>query len=262
MSEGPHESLNYISENPVNENIITIITSTLNAGGSIELLIESLRAQTAKNFFWIVADGGSTDHTLQMLARSKDVVTHILHGPDFGIYDGLNRAVSIVLTPYYLVIGADDTLEKDAIQNFTEAAANAPADFISGFVRTSDGAELRPGRGNYFRYGHLAYISQHSVGTLIRTDLHKKVGVYSNRFPIAADRHFILNAILNYGASVKAIDTTIGTYAVTGTSNRQFHNALLDIFKVDYELSRRPLFSVVKSIFRYMLNIHRLSRLS
>jgi glycosyltransferase involved in cell wall biosynthesis len=239
---------------------VTIITSTLNAEGTIKNLIGSLRAQSTNNFEWVVADGGSTDQTLAILQEYKDVVTRVLPGPDFGIYDGLNRAISTVRTPYYLVVGADDTLDPNAICVSTKAAKSSKSDFISGHVKTSDGRTLLPSRGNAVRYGHLAYVSQHSVGTLIKTDLHKEVGLYSNRFPIAADRHFILNAIEHHGASVEVLDTTMGTYAMTGTSSTQLHNTLLDMFKVDYELSKHPLVSVLKSILRYALYIPRLAR--
>ena len=240
--------------------LVTVITSTLNAEETVEELIRSLRAQSSHDFEWIVADGASTDSTLDILNEARDVVTHLLKGPDFGIFDGLNRAIGLVKTPYYLVVGADDVLDPDAIRILNNAAENSNFDFISGHVRTPDGGMLRPKRGNAFRYGHLAYVSQHSVGTLIRTDLHKSLGLYSNWFPIAADRHFILKAIEHHGASLVALNETLGTYAITGTSNTQFHNTLLDIFKVDYELSKNPLFTVLKSILRYALNLPRLTR--
>lgn len=243
----------------VNETFVTIVTSTLNAGSTLEYLIHSLRDQSARNFDWIVADGGSTDQTLKLLTESSDVLTQLLDGPDFGIYHGLNRAVSVVRTPYYLVIGADDTLDRDAVHHFNAAAAESNADFISGRVRTSDGGELRPARGNPYRYGHLAYVSQHSVGTLIRKNLHDRVGLYSNKFPVAADRHFILKAIERHGATVEALNIIVGTYAMTGTSNAQFYNTLLDIFKVDYELANRPLATALKSLARYAINLRQMS---
>ena len=239
--------------------LVTIVTSTLNAESKIEQLICSLRNQSVRNFDWIVADGGSSDRTLEILANSLDVLTRLIEGPDFGIYHGLNRAVSMVQTPYYLVIGADDTLDKDAMLYFTRAAVECEADFISGRVSTSDGEVLRPARGNPFRYGHLAYVSQHSVGTLIKTALHKQVGMYSNRFPVAADRHFILKAIKRYGATVYPLNVIVGNYSMTGTSNNQYYNTLLDIFKVDYELSNRPLTTALKSLLRYAINLGRMS---
>ena len=36
---------------------ISVITATFNAGGHLPKLIESLRAQTDKDFEWVVADG-------------------------------------------------------------------------------------------------------------------------------------------------------------------------------------------------------------
>ena len=117
--------------------MITIVTSTLNADATIGELVSSLRAQCSHNFEWIIADGASVDRTLDILNEAGDVVTQLLRGPDFGIYDGLNRAISLVKTPYYLVLGADDVLDPDAIRMLTKAAEKSGADFISGHVRMS-----------------------------------------------------------------------------------------------------------------------------
>lgn len=221
--------------------MISIITATFNAENDLPKLIESLRAQTSSQFRWIVVDGGSTDDTLQIINQNRDLVAKLIVGQDFGIYDALNKAVNEVDTNYYLTLGADDRLNMNAVENFDKASQTCEADFISAMVRTTNGSMLLPNRGNRFRFGHLAYISQHAVGTLIKKNLHNTVGPYSNRFPIAADRHFILKAIEHHKCVVQAENFEAGIYSCAGTSSRQVYETLLDIYKVDYVLSRRPL---------------------
>ena len=240
---------------------ITLITATFNAEACLPALVASIRAQTCSNFDWIVADGGSTDKTLSIINNNKDIVTLLLDGPDFGIYDALNKSIKKVHTPYYLVVGADDFLNPDAIELYTIAANNDPLDFISAKVEASRFGLLRPLRGHAWRFGHLAYVSQHAVGTLIKTSLHYKIGFYSNRYPIAADRHFLLNAIKNYGCKVNARDFVAGVYSCEGLSSSNHYEALLDIFKVDYALSSNPLVTVVFSIIKYIINIPRFIKL-
>lgn len=235
--------------------MISIITATYNAGQDLPQLIASLRAQTSHQFHWIVADGGSTDDTLEIIDKNRDLVKKFIPGPDFGIYDALNKAVSKVETEYYLTLGADDRLKPDAVENYLKAAKGSKCDFISAKVLTSAGTMLLPKRGNPFRYGHLAYVSQHAVGTLIKTSLHGVIGQYSRRFPIAADRFFILKAIRHHHCTVQAEDFEAGFYSCDGTSNAQFYDALLDIFKVDYAVSNRPLFTASVSILRYAINV-------
>ena len=49
---------------------ISIITVTFNAGAPLPTLIDSLRAQSDRNFEWIVVDGASTDTTIDLLKAS------------------------------------------------------------------------------------------------------------------------------------------------------------------------------------------------
>lgn len=234
---------------------ITLITATYNAKEHLPELIASIRAQSYKGFRWIIADGGSTDGTLSIIESNNDIVTLLLKGPDFGIYDALNKVIQNVTTPYYLVVGADDTLDPRAMEFYSEATKNSSADIISAKVVTSNYGILLPLRGQSWRYGHLAYVSQHAVGSLIKTSLHERVGLYSKYYPIAADRHFLLNAIKNYGCVVEAGDFIAGVYSCEGVSSSRHYEALLDIFKVDFALSKNPLMVSVYSLIRYIINL-------
>jgi len=246
---------NALEQHTEHNSMISIVTATFNAEKDLPQLIASLRSQTSAQFAWIVADGGSTDRTIEILESNRDLITLYLPGPDFGIYHALNKAIAEAQTKYYLTLGADDLLHPHAVQSFNTAAEASDADFISAHVRTSEGKMLRPKRGNAFRYGHLAYISQHSVGTLIRKQLHEFVGPYSSRFPIAADRHFILKAVEQFDCTVQAAPFEAGIYSCAGTSSVQHYEALLDIFKVDFSLSKRPLYTALISWIRYGLNL-------
>ena len=98
---------------------ISIITATFNAANHLPQLIDSLQSQTNKNFEWVIADGGSTDATLDILQSIKNLNIVLSSQVDFGIYDALNRAVKLSTSDYYVVIGADDVFKPDAIENFS-----------------------------------------------------------------------------------------------------------------------------------------------
>ena len=240
--------------------MISIITATYNAERDLPLLISSLRRQSSRHFKWIIADGGSTDSTLKIIDDNHDLIYKLLSGPDFGIYDALNKAIEHVDTDYYLTLGADDLLDPNAVEGYCNALKHTDADFITALVRTSEGEMLVPNRGNEFRYGHLAYVSQHAVGTLIKKNLHSIVGQYSRRYPIAADRYFILKAIKYHNSKVHAEKFVAGTYSCAGTSNIYFYDALLDIYKVDFALTRHPLLTAITNWLRYGTRLYRMTR--
>ena len=54
---------------------ISVLTATYSAAMHLPHLIESLRAQTDRDFEWIVVDGGSLDNTLTQLRGAGDVVS-------------------------------------------------------------------------------------------------------------------------------------------------------------------------------------------
>ncbi len=167
---------------------ISIITATYNAEKYLPRLVESLEKQRDKNFEWVVADGASTDRTLEILENAKRSLKNVVvdSRPDFGIYDVLNRAIKISKGDYYLVVGADDILFPDAIENYRKAAKQSNADLITARIKIGNSIRgpKRPAWG--WLYGQSAYVSGHVVGLLIRKDLHEKFGYYSRRFPIAA----------------------------------------------------------------------------
>lgn len=237
---------------------ISVITAVYNAGACIAHLAESLRAQSCKDFDWIVIDGGSSDATLAILSEYPDIVTQIVSEADFGIYDALNKGVRRCHTPYYLVAGADDRLDSQCIENYLSAIERTGADVISAAVITTAQERLMPARGNRFRYGHQAYVSQHAVGTLIKTALHDRSGYYSRYFPIAADRYFLLQAIEGVRCSFATESFTAGVFATTGVSSSRVYDSLLDIAKVDFALSRHKRLSTLISMLRLLANLHRL----
>uniref|UniRef100_UPI00344E8CBA glycosyltransferase n=1 Tax=uncultured Thermosynechococcus sp. TaxID=436945 RepID=UPI00344E8CBA len=49
---------------------LSIITATYNAESDLPNLIASLVAQTDADFEWVVADGNSTDRTLELIDKA------------------------------------------------------------------------------------------------------------------------------------------------------------------------------------------------
>src|SRR5262245_157296 len=113
---------------------ISVITPTYNAATTLPRLIASLRTQTDRDFEWVIADGHSNDGTLEMLRGIDDLDIRITSQPDYGIYDALNRGVRTCSGEYYVVIGADDFFEPEAIRNFRSNVYDAsgnPVDMVA-----------------------------------------------------------------------------------------------------------------------------------
>lgn len=215
---------------------ISIITVTFNAGAPLLTLIDSLRAQSDRNFEWIVVDGASTDETIDLLKASDIVVTWVSE-PDFGIYDALNKAIRLSTGEYYLVLGADDKLLPDAIAKYRQHAKLSGADFVTGSILL-DGRVSAGKKGRSWWNGMFAYVSGHSVGTLIRRSLHYRFGYYSRRFPVAADMYFIKTACKSPDVRVHQADFVAGEHGKAGVSSVDKAATFCDCFRVQLETER------------------------
>lgn len=213
---------------------ISIITAVYNAENHIHNLINSLRRQADQNFEWVVVDGLSTDHTLEILTQIDDLNIKIISEADFGIYDALNKGIKTCSGEYYLVAGADDIFYPNAIKDYKSAIGDK-VDLLTAYVRMGD--SLMKPRGQPWLYGQMAFISNHALGVLIRKTLHLKYGYYSNKFSIAADQLFIQKCALS-GANIKIIDKVAGEFLLVGLSSTDRIGALTESFRIALLLGR------------------------
>lgn len=212
---------------------ISIITATFNVANVLPQLIDSLRKQTDKEFEWIIADGGSTDGTLELLKNIDDLNIQITSQADFGIYDALNRGIKISSGLYYVVAGADDYFYQDAIAIFRQAMAE-DIDFVATTINC-DGHLLSPKGGSISKNGAAAIIASHSVGLLIKKSLHEQYGYYSHKYPILADQLFILNAVVK-GAKLIYLNKCTGYFSKGGVSCNSPLACLTEFFCIQIEL--------------------------
>lgn len=250
------------AKNTCDANSISVITATYNAAKLLPRLVASLQSQTDQDFEWVVADGGSTDATLDQLSAASINLHKVVVSSqsDFGIYDALNRGIKISSSEYYLVLGADDILEKSAIANYKKAIAETGADLITAHLYSTGEARPQRDRKKPWLHGAFAYVSGHAVGLAVKRSLHKKVGYYSNKLPIAADQLFILKAI-KCGASVNAQNFVAGNYeSLEGLSGQDVLGSLLEGYRAQMATGQSKWVQTVLLILRLIKNWRNLER--
>lgn len=242
------------NELPDSNAIFSIVTATYNVAPLLPALIESLHHQKDRRFEWVVADGGSTDGTLEILENVTGLNIVLSVQPDFGIYDALNRALRIASGDYYLVLGADDTLATDAIANFRRIVTETGADMVVACVQAGDQVRS-PCAGKPWLRGHKAYVSEHAVATLIRRNLHERFKYYSRRFPIAADQFFLKTVCASPQVKLAPAQFVAGNYAVDGVSGVDTAGALTEFFRVQLETESCRLLQCILFILRLIRHL-------
>src|SRR5882724_10379769 len=117
--------------------LITIITPTYNAGKFIEKCIESVQAQTFKNFEHLILDGESVDDTVKLVQQYGQRFTTIKLKveKDKGVFDAMNKGIGLAQANWLYFLGADDYLyDNDVLRKISEYLLKNEAQLIYGNV--------------------------------------------------------------------------------------------------------------------------------
>ena len=102
--------------NPIKLNLkISIITVCYNGGKTIEKTIQSVLSQTYENIEYIIIDGMSKDNTLEIINRYRHKISKLVSEKDNGMYDALNKGISLASGDIVGILNADDVFASNNI---------------------------------------------------------------------------------------------------------------------------------------------------
>ncbi len=93
--------------------MITVFTPTYNRAYSLPRLYDSLKAQTFKDFEWLIVDDGSTDNTESVVTnwlKEGDVRITYIKQPNGGKHRAINRGVKVAKGELFFIVDSDDWL--------------------------------------------------------------------------------------------------------------------------------------------------------
>jgi glycosyltransferase len=212
---------------------ISIITSVWNNKETIKDAIESVLAQTYKNIEYIVVDGASSDGTIEIVQRYRDKITKFVSEKDKGIYDGLNRGISLASGDVVAFLHSDDIYASDTIIEKVAKVfeSDENIDGVYGdLVYTSKNDTnkvLRYWKSKDFDKSLLAKGWMPAHPTLfLKKEVYDKHGKFNLNFKIAADYDFMLR-VLKSGIKVKYLSKVLYKMRVGGESNKSIKNIIL-----------------------------------
>jgi glycosyltransferase involved in cell wall biosynthesis len=111
-----------MSNNP----IVSIITPSYNQGNYLEQTIESVLAQTYPHIQYIIIDGGSTDHSVDIIKKYEKNLHYWVSEKDYGQADAINKGIAKASGDIIAYLNSDDLLQKDAIEQIVKAFTQWP----------------------------------------------------------------------------------------------------------------------------------------
>lgn len=98
---------------------ICVLTPTYNRRSTLPKVYESLKAQTCKEFQWLIVDDGSTDATREYceeLCADEAIKTEYVYKTNGGKHTALNYSHDYIKGEIVLILDSDDQLTPDAIE--------------------------------------------------------------------------------------------------------------------------------------------------
>lgn len=203
-----------MSETP----LVSVITVAFNSEATIGRTLKSLADQTNTDFESIVIDGASTDGTPEIVAKYDGIVSKYISEPDSGIYDAMNKGITLARGEYIAFLNSDDAYLAHTIDAISQAAGRA--DILYGNLRKErqlDGETLlRIEKPAIEKMPYTMGIFH--PATFVTKRLFEKYGSYDLRFKLAADYHWLLRAYLD-GNSFHHINRELAVFSTGGISN-------------------------------------------
>lgn len=199
---------------------ISIVTVVLDADDLLGSTLRSVSSQDYENVEHIVVDGNSVDDTVAVIEAHEDRLAYWLSEPDRGIYDAMNKGISLATGDVVGLLNAGDVYTPGTLTRVAQAFRQmGPQQIIYGdmlkyFVEVDmelySRAELLP-------MSYTCTIPHPSV--FVPMAIYKESGLYSLRYSVASDYVFLASQYLR-GRRFHHIEASLSVFRNDGLSTR------------------------------------------
>ena len=206
--------------------------------------MESVLAQTYRDFEYIIIDGASTDDSVVVISeyisrfQKKSLDIKYVSEPDSGIYNAMNKGTLMAEDEYCFYLNSGDSLFESTtlLQVFGD---NNSVDFIFGRVGiyNDNGCLQLVGKDNIdFTPFQLFLSSPPHQGSFIKKALIEKIGLYDESYKLVADLKCIYQCIMIEKASVLYKNIVISVMEANGISYQNHEQCLEEDDRMMVEL--------------------------
>ena len=199
---------------------VSFVTVNRNQAAGLAKTLDSVRAQTFRDFEHVVIDGASTDGSVDEIRARADGLAHWVSEPDGGVYEAMNKGIRAARGEYVHFLNSGDWLADRCVLERAFGPAGPDADLLYGNV-------LRPtpeGGVREVRYPDELTMACFAIrqgichqAIFYKRELFAVLGAYDESLRIMADWDFTLRAVVA-GRSCRHLPFPVAFYDAGGLS--------------------------------------------
>jgi len=200
----------------------SIIIPTYNSSATLKACIDSILNQSFSDYEIVVIDNESQDETINILNAYSDKRIKIHIGKDKGIYDAMNKGVSLASGDWLYFIGSDDVLyNKFVLKEIHQKCRYTKCKMVYGnaeFVANSKEwqGKLEKKYDGYFDLEKLMDKNICHQAIFYNKSLFLKMGNFNPEYIVCSDYDFNLRCFASYRAEY--IDIMVAKFTVGNSS--------------------------------------------
>ena len=197
----------------------SVITINYNNAEGLDHTIRSVISQSFVDFEFVIIDGGSTDHSIDVIKKSEDKIDYWVSEKDAGIYNAMNKGTNHAHGDYCIFMNSGDCFYSSTVLDRINKC-NADVDIIVGKVAIDNNDTIisPPPSSGKLTFYHLYSGAIPHQGAFIRTSLLRKFP-YDESLRIASDWKFFIQSLIFDNSSISFIDEYVARYNLDGVSS-------------------------------------------
>jgi glycosyltransferase involved in cell wall biosynthesis len=212
---------------------LSVITIVYNNVKDIERTMLSVLNQTYPNIEYIIIDGASTDGTKDIIYNYKSRLAQFISEPDKGIYDAMNKGLSLATGDYVLFMNSGDEIYGPETVAEVFGSADS-ADIYYGETEMYDEQWKSLGQRRHCAPEHFNWKSFRHGMSISHQAIYVKrniAGPFDLQYKFSADIDWIIRASKN-ASSIVNTHSYVAKYLVGGISKKKHIESLKERFKI------------------------------
>lgn len=209
---------------------LSVVTINYNNAEGLRETIDSVAAQTYKEFEHIIVDGNSHDEGVRIIQeydfaqRSSGQPHPVIRWTsetDKGIYNAMNKGVRMSQGEYVLMLNSGDTLVDEHVLERIIPELDG-TDIVQGnTIEEHDGKNIHNkgyGRSEITMSDVMKGNFLHQA-SFCRRDLFTRYGYFDENYAIVSDKKFFMTCLGLHDATFKYVDVDVANFDTTGISS-------------------------------------------